>query len=116
MRILNVVDEFTRLALGCQVDRSIGTSDVMAELEELFLKYGKPKVTRCDNGREFVSASLISWLTGLGIEQAFIEKGQPRQNCLVERFNGTMRSEVLDVEDFDTVIGPHVHTAWFRAL
>ncbi len=101
-------DEFTRLALGCRVDLSIGTSDVMEELEELFLKYGKPKIIRCDNGREFVSATLISWLTGLGIELAFIEKGQPQQNCFVERFNGTMRSEVLDVEDFDTVIEARV--------
>jgi putative transposase len=108
IRILNVVDEFTRLELGCRVDLSIGTSDVMAELEELFLKYGKPKVIRCDNGREFVAATLMSWLTGLGIEQAFIEKGQPQQNCFVERFNGTMRSEVLDVEDFDTLIEARV--------
>lgn len=53
IRILNMVDEFTRLALGCRVDLSIGTSDAMAELAELFLKYGKPKIIRCDNGREF---------------------------------------------------------------
>lgn len=63
---------------------------------------------RCDNGREFISATVLFWLTGLGIEQAFIEKGQPQQNYFVERFNGTMRTEVLDVEDFETVIEARV--------
>ena len=104
IRILNVVDEFTRLALGLRVDLSIGTADVMTELEQLFLKYGKPKILRCDNGREFISSTLKSWLSGLGIAIAYIEKGQPQQNCFVERFNGTMRTEKLDGEDFDTVL------------
>jgi putative transposase len=87
-----------------RVDYSIGTADVMSELEQLFAKPGKPKIIRCDNGREFISSTLKSWLAGRGIAIAYIEKGQPQQNCFVERFNGTMRTEKLDGEDFDSVL------------
>jgi transposase InsO family protein len=104
IRIFNIVDEFTRLALGCRVDLSIGTSDVIIELEQLFERHGKPKIIRCDNGREFIASSLKNWLAGLGIAVAYIEKGQPQQNCFVERFNGTVRAEKLDSEDFDTLL------------
>jgi transposase InsO family protein len=104
IRIFNIVDEFTRLALGCRVDPSIGTSDVIIELEQLFERHGKPKIIRCDNGREFIASSLKNWLAGLGIAVAYIEKGQPQQNCFVERFNGTVRAEKLDSEDFDTLL------------
>lgn len=108
IRILNIVCEFTREALGCRVDVHIGTAEVIAELEEAFAKYGKPKIIRVDNGREFIAASLKDWLTARGVILVHIEKGQPQQNCFVERYNGTMRSEVLDVEDFDTVLEARV--------
>ncbi len=54
IRVLNVVDEYTRLALGCRVARSIGARDVIAELDSLFARHGKPRILRSDNGREFV--------------------------------------------------------------
>ena len=103
-RILNVVDEFTRLPLACRVDNSIGTHDVMEELEAMVAANGKPKIVRCDNGREFIVTTLRSWLAERGIAVAYIEKGQPQQNYFVERYNGTMRNEVLANEDFDTVL------------
>ena len=103
-RILNIVDEFTRLALACRVDKSIGTHDVIAELQALIEKEGRPKIIRCDNGREFIATTLKSWLAEHGVATAYIEKGQPQQNCFVERYNGTMRDEVLTNEDFDTVL------------
>jgi putative transposase len=62
VRILNVVDEFTRVAVGCRVARSIGARDVKTELEQLFERYGKPAVLRSDNGREFIAATLADWL------------------------------------------------------
>jgi transposase InsO family protein len=108
IRILNIVDEFTRLALGCRLDLSIGTRDVMAQLAALFEKHGKPKIIRCDNGPEFDSPTLRNWLAGQGIQIAYIEAGQPQQNCFVERYNGTMRTEVLNLEDFDTVVEARV--------
>jgi transposase InsO family protein len=81
------------LALGVRVDYSIGTADVMTELEQLFAKPGKPKIICCDKAREFISSPLKSRLAGRGIAIAYMEKGQPQQNCFVERFNGTMRRE-----------------------
>src|SRR5437764_15369457 len=95
IRILNVVDEYTRVALGCRVARSIGARDVISELERLFAQHG---------GREFVAQSLVVWLAERGVKTAFIEKGSPQQNAFVERFNGTMRDELLNGELFDTLL------------
>ena len=108
LRILNVVDEFTRVALGCWVAPSIGARDVIAELTELFRVHGRPRVLRSDNGREFIAASLVSWLSEQGVRAAFIEKGSPQQNPLVERFNGAMRDEKLNGEEFDSVLEARV--------
>jgi hypothetical protein len=108
LRILNVVDEYTRVALGCRVDRSIGAADVIEELEALFSRHGRPKLLRSDNGREFIASSLADWLQGQGVAQAFIEKGAPQQNAYVERFNGTMRDEVLNGESFHSVLEARV--------
>ncbi len=102
IRILNVVDEYTRVALGSRVARSIGARDVIVELERLFAQHGKPQVLRSDNGREFIAATLGDWLAEQGVKTAFIEKGSPQQNAYVERFNGTMRDEVLNGEEFDS--------------
>jgi putative transposase len=113
LRILNVVDEHTRVALGCRVDRSIGANDVVQELERLFDLHGKPQVLRSDNGREFIAASLLDWLAERGIATAFIEKGSPQQNPFVERFNGTMRDELLNGEEFDSLTEARVViSAW----
>lgn len=108
IRILNVVDEYTRVALGCRVARSIGSRDVIAELENLFDRYGRPAVLRSDNGREFVSETLTGWLAEQGVKTAFIEKGSPQQNAFVERFNGTMRDELLNGEEFDNLLEARV--------
>jgi transposase InsO family protein len=108
LRILNVVDEYTRRALAARVARSIGAQDVIAELDKLFAKYGRPEVLRSDNGREFIAASLASWLAERGVKTAFIEKGSPHQNPFVERFNGTMRDELLNGEEFDSVVEARV--------
>lgn len=115
IRILNVVDEYTRVALGCRVASSIGSKEVVAELEELFRRHGRPKLIRSDNGREFICQSLIDWLRSEGVEPVFIEKGSPQQNPYVERFNGTMRDEKLSGEEFDSVLEARVVlTAWLE--
>lgn len=111
LRILNVVDEYTRVAVGCRVDRSIGAGDVREELERVFARHGRPDVLRSDNGREFIAASLIDWLAEQGIKTAFIERGSPQQNPFVERFNGSMRDELLNGEEFDSLLEAKVVVA-----
>lgn len=106
IRILNVVDEYTRLALGCRVATSIGATHVRAFLQELFEAHGKPRIIRSDNGRGFIASSLVAWLADQGVRCAFIEKGRPQQNPYVERFNGTMRDEQLNGEEFVSVGHP----------
>jgi transposase InsO family protein len=108
LRILNVVDEYARVCVGCRVARSIGSGDVAGELERLFARHGKPAVMRSDNGREFIAASLGESLDRQGVKTAFIEKGSPQQNPFVERFNGSMRDEVLNGEEFDSLLEARV--------
>jgi transposase InsO family protein len=108
LRILNVVDEFTRRCVGCRVDRSVGARDIISELEQLFERHGKPRLLRSDNGREFIAETLADWLKDQGVTQIFIEKASPQQNAYVERFNGSMRDELLNGEFFRTVLEARV--------
>ena len=102
-RVLNVVDEFTREALGSRIASSIGARDVTKHLAHLFEVHGRPEMIRSDNGREFVAETVKDWLRAQGVEPVFIAKASPQQNCYVERFNGTMRDELLDRELFRTL-------------
>jgi putative transposase len=104
IRILNIVDEFTRVAVGSYVSGSIGAREVIAALTQTVEKHGKPSAIRSDNGREFIAATVVEWLAQNGIKTAFIEKGSPQQNAYVERFNGTMRNELLNGEEFDSLL------------
>jgi putative transposase len=83
---------------------------VIAALELLFEAHGRPQVLRSDNGREFIAATLQAWLAerGVATATAFIEKGAPQQNPFVERFNGTMRDELLNGEEFENVLEARV--------
>ena len=115
LRILNVVDEYTRRAMACHAARHIGAAQVLAELERLFGAHGKPRFLRSDNGREFTAESTIAWLAGQGVTPIFIERGSPQQNPFVERFNGTMRDELLNGEHFHNVLEARVVLAdWVR--
>lgn len=103
VRVLNVVDEFTRVALGSHVARSIGTTAVIEHLAKLFEQHGPPAMIRSDNGREFIAATVRDWLASQGVQAVFIAKASPQQNCYVERFNGSMRDELLNGESFRSV-------------
>lgn len=108
-RILNVVDEYTRELVCCTVERSIGSGRVQRALAETFThRRRKPKLLRSDNGREFIAGHLTRWQDTQKIERAYIEKGRPNQNGIVERLNGLMRRHVLDVEDFHTLLEARV--------
>lgn len=104
LRLLNVVDEHTRVAVGFEVARAIGSRRVRAALEGMFAVHGAPEMIRSDNGREFTSGELIAWLCGQGVEAVQVARASPQQNCYVERFNGIMRDELLDGELLHSVL------------
>jgi transposase InsO family protein len=82
---------------------------------ELFRRHGKPEIIRSDNGREFVAASLMRFLDEHQVRPVFIERGSPQQNAFVERFNGTMRDEKLNGEEFDSALEARVVLeAWIQ--
>ncbi len=84
-------------------------------MDKLFELHGKPKVLRSDNGREFIAATLLDWLAERRVKPAFIEKGNPQQNSYVERFNGTMRDELLNGEESNSVLEVRVViTGWME--
>ena len=107
-RILNIVDEYTRRCVESHVARSIGARSVQRVLEKAFATHGKPRYLRSDNGREFIAEVLGTWLGGQGVTSAFVEKGSPQQNAFIERFNGSMRRELLNGEEFHSVLEARV--------
>jgi putative transposase len=115
LRILNVVDEFTRVCVGSHVAYSIGAAEVRRQLEQLFADHGRPAMIRSDNGREFIATSLLDWLKDQGVKPVHVEKGSPQQNGYVERFNGSMRDELLNRDSFHSLTEARVViTDWVR--
>ncbi len=100
LRILTVVDEFTRESLETYVDESIPAAKVIEVLRFLFLQHGHPAYLRSDNGPEFVATAIQEWLEQQQIQTAYIEPGKPWQNGINENFNGRLREECLNLEWF----------------
>jgi putative transposase len=100
IRVLNVIDDFTRECLGQLVDTSIGGQRAVRLLEEIAQRQGAPRRIVCDNGPEFTSIAMFSWAAQRSIELCFIEPGKPVQNCFVESFNGRFRDGCLSQQWF----------------
>ncbi len=100
LKLLNVVDEFTREALAMLVQRSIDADRTVALLELLADARGAPEHLRCDNGPEMTGHALRDWCVLSNAGTAFIEPGSPWQNPFVESFHSRVRDELLDVEEF----------------
>jgi transposase InsO family protein len=103
MRMLTVLDEYTRECLAIVVARRLKADDVLETLTELFTRYGPPTHIRSDNGSEFTAKDVRDWLRGLGVKTLFIEPGSPWENGYNESFNGTLGEEVLKREIFFTL-------------
>lgn len=103
VRMLTVVDEFTRECLGIDVARSLTSDDVLERLAWLMATRGVPEHIRSDNGPEFTARAVRGWLERVGVRTLFIEPGSPWENGYVESFNGKLRDELLDRERFDTL-------------
>ena len=104
LRILVVIDEYTRECLSMYVARRISSQDVLDQLYELFLVRGTPDYIRSDNGPEFVAHAVRSWLTAIGVNTLYIEPGSPWENGYVESYIGKLRDEFLNGEILDTLM------------
>jgi putative transposase len=102
LKCLTVTDEFTKEGLAIDVDGRIRSPRVIEVLSRLVSERGAPVLLRSDNGPEFVSKALLSWIAAQGIGTALIEPGKPWQNGVTESFNGKFRDECLSLEWFRT--------------
>ena len=100
LKLLNVVDEFTRESLVMLVERSIDADRTVSELERLVSERGAPEHLRMDNGTEMTADALRDWCRFSKTATAYIEPGSPWQNPYVESFHSRVRDELLDVEEF----------------
>jgi putative transposase len=103
LKMLTVVDEYSRESLAIEVDRRLTSKGVIRVLAKLMLKHGIPGHIRSDNGPEFVAKVVRDWLHRLGVETLFIEPGSPWENGYIESFNGKLRDELLNGEIFYTL-------------
>ena len=103
LRMLNVVDEFTRECLTIRIGRKLKAVDVIDVLADLFITRGTPGFIRSDNGPEFAAKAVKDWITGVRSSTAFIEPGSPWENGYVESFNGKLRDELLNTEVFNSL-------------
>lgn len=103
VRIINIMDEYSRKALWTEAHSSISAKTLVEVLDQVAVWRGYPAYIRCDNGPEFISQKLEKWATKNGVELRFIQPGKPSQNGLIERLNGTLRTECL-------------HLEWFRSM
>ena len=95
-RILNIVDDVTRVCLAAIPDTSISGKRVARELTMLIGTRGKPQMVVSDNGTEFTSNAMLGWAKDHGVDWHYIAPGRPMQNGYIESFNGRMRDELLN--------------------
>jgi putative transposase len=103
VRVLGVVDTFTRECLALEIDTSFASRRVTRVLDGIIAQRGRPQRLVMDNGSELTSRHFLSWGTEWKLELAYIQPGKPVQNAHVESFNGKLRDECLNV-------------SWFRNL
>jgi putative transposase len=103
LKILTVIDEYTRECLALRAERSMRSEEVLEVLDDLFVRRGIPEHIRSDNGPEMTSEVVRSWLDTLEVKPLYIEPGSPWENGYVESFHGRLRDELLNGELFDTL-------------
>lgn len=115
LKILTLVDEFTRESPAIEVDRRMPSAGVIEVLEKTFEKWGWPEYLRSDNGPEFVARQVQAWLAERGVKTHYIDPGSPWQNPYGESFNDKVRGECLNLELFGSVPeARYVVEAWRR--
>ncbi len=102
-KILTIIDEYSRECLALLTGRRITSTDVLCQLEELFILRGTPDHIRSDNGPEFTAKTIRNWLARLDIQTLFITPGSPWENGYVESFNCRLK-QFLKGDIFDTML------------
>jgi transposase InsO family protein len=100
LRILTLIDEYTRECLALRVARRLNRLEVIDTLADVMLVRGIPEHIRSDNGPEFIAHELQEWLANVGTRTLYIERGSPWENGYCESFNGKLRDECLNGEIF----------------
>jgi transposase InsO family protein len=100
LKVLVVIDEYTRESLAIEAGRSFTSGQVIEVLQYLFAVRGRPQYIRSDNGPEFVAHAVCKWLAQAEVQTLFIAKGSPWENGYVESFNSRLRDELLNRELF----------------
>jgi len=108
LKLLNVVDEYTRECPAIVVDRSIDADRVVATLDAIALTRGYPAYLRFDNGPEFIANAVADWCRFNGVNTIFIDPGSPWQNAWIESFNSRLRDELLNGWIFDSLLEAQV--------
>jgi putative transposase len=103
IRMLTIIDEFSRRCLAIKVEHSLKSDNVLEILSDLFVTEAIPDFIRSDNGSEFKASILQDWLAALTVKTAYITPGSPWENGFCERFNGSLRDELLNGESFYTL-------------
>jgi len=108
LRLLTILDEYSRECLSIPLGRRMTSIDVIETLADLFLEHGAPAHLRSDNGPEFTAKLVRQWLAALGVQTLFIEPGSPWENGYIESFNARLRDELLNGELFYTELEARV--------
>lgn len=114
IRVLTVVDQYTRECLTLHADTALSGEKVAAALDKVVALRGAPKSITVDNGTEFASKAMDHWAYLNGVHLDFIRPGRPVENGYIESFNGRLRDECLNVEVFFTLADARRKLAiWF---
>ena len=100
LKVMPMVDEYTRECLSLEGERSIEACGVIDTLRRLFIERGEPDYIRSDNGPKFIAEALKEWLTISGVKTLYIEPGAPWENAYSETFISRLRDELLNREVF----------------
>ena len=103
IRLLTLVDDYTRECPAIEVDISLGGLRVCRVLDRVLAERGRPEAIVLDNGPEFRGRALTAWSEQRGIRLEFIQPGKPVQNAYVESFNGRLRDECLNANWFTSL-------------
>ena len=110
LKLLNIIDEYTREALAIEAGRSIDADKVVAVLDRVVAERGRPPAyLRFDNGPEFIAHAVADWSRFNGVDTVFIDPGSPWQNAWIESFNSRLRDELLNAWQFDSLLEARVH-------